>query len=258
MLSLTICVRCRFYDAYAFHANFLRLLSDNQVKSCTEQKDTPDYTRCTNKANQHATLASDMAWFNGSVPDVTPFPTGPYGGNPGSTDWQTAFPIIAHSLLKHYGATSHDVLTEIWPSLDLFMGYLDRLVEADPESKPTGLLLDGARGDWIPPGGNGVGGKKPPTSNTPTTSIAAFWHTLSVGYMHEIAEAIGRSADAARYSARLISNTKNFHKQFCESTALSLSLAFIAIRLARRCKSRLSIIYYLFIYLFIYHRSNCP
>ena len=56
MLSLTICVRCRFYDAYAFHANFLRLLSDNQVKSCTEQKDTPDYTRCTNKANQHATL----------------------------------------------------------------------------------------------------------------------------------------------------------------------------------------------------------
>ena len=192
MLSLTICVRCRFYDAYAFHANFLRLLSDNQVKSCTEQKDTPDYTRCTNKANQHATLASDMAWFNGSVPDVTPFPTGPYGGNPGSTDWQTAFPIIAHSLLKHYGATSHDVLTEIWPSLDLFMGYLDRLVEADPESKPTGLLLDGARGDWIPPGGNGVGGHKPPTSNTPTSSIAAFWHTLCVGYMHEIAEAIGR------------------------------------------------------------------
>ena len=27
-------------------------------------------------------------WFNGSVPDVTPFATGPYGGNPGTTDWQ--------------------------------------------------------------------------------------------------------------------------------------------------------------------------
>ena len=202
-----------FYDAYSFHANFLRLLSDNQVKGCTEQNDNGIYSRCTNKANTHATLASDIAWFSGSVPDVTPFPTGPYGGNPGSTDWQTAFPIIAHSLLKHYGAASHDLLTEVWPSLDLFMGYLDRLVQANPKSKDTGLLLDMARGDWIPPGGNGAA-SKPPTSNTPATSIAAFWHTLCVGYMHEIAEAIGRDADAARYSARLASNTENFHKQF--------------------------------------------
>jgi len=203
-----------FYDAYSFHANFLRLLGDNQVKSCTEQEDTPIYSRCTNKANKHATLASDIAWFNGSVPDVTPFPTGPYGGNPGTTDWQTAFPIIAHSLLKHYGAASHDLLTEVWPSLDLFMGYLDRLVQANPKSKTTGLLLDGARGDWVPPGGNGGSKSKPPTSNTPTSSISAFFHTLCAGYMSEIASAIGRTSDETRYHKRLISNTAAFHKQF--------------------------------------------
>ena len=203
-----------FYDAYSFHANFLRLLGDNQVKSCTEQEDTPIYSRCTHTANTNATLASDIAWFNGSVPDVTPFPTGPYGGNPGTTDWQTAFPIIGYSLLKHYGAASHELLTEVWPSLDLFMGYLERLIQANPKSKGSGLLLDGARGDWVPPGGNGGSRTKPPTSNTPTSSISAFFHTLCVGYMGEIASAIGRTSDAARYKARLASNTAAFHTQF--------------------------------------------
>lgn len=28
-------------------------------------------------------IPSSAVWFNGSVPDVTPFATGPYGGNPG-------------------------------------------------------------------------------------------------------------------------------------------------------------------------------
>ena len=44
--------------------------------------------------------------------------------------------MIAHTLLQHYGALTHAVLTELWPSLDLFMTYLERLVD-----EPTGLLL---------------------------------------------------------------------------------------------------------------------
>ena len=35
------------------------------------------------------------------------------------------------------------LLRSIWPSLQLFMQYLERLVE------PGGLLLSGARGDWV-------------------------------------------------------------------------------------------------------------
>ena len=115
---------------------------------------------------------------------VTPFPTGPYGGNPGTTDWQVAYVMIARNLALHYGAVTYPLLTELWQSLDLFMDYLDRLT--DPK---TGLLLQGARGDWIPPPGQ--------LFRTPSDSIAAFFHTLSVGYMAEIATAIGRTADAA-------------------------------------------------------------
>ena len=37
------------------------------------------------------------------------------------------------------------LLAELWPSLDLFMGYLDRLIanSKTPRSKELGLLLDG-------------------------------------------------------------------------------------------------------------------
>ena len=55
------------------------------------------------------------------------------GGNPGSTDWQTAFPVIARNVLLHYGELSHPLLQEIWPSLERFMAYLERLIEKSPE-----------------------------------------------------------------------------------------------------------------------------
>jgi len=116
-----------FFDAFGFHANFLRLLVDNQAKGCTDQPTTTIYHACAAPSN--AGGMGSAAWFNGSVPDVTPFSTGPYGANPGSTDWQTAFPVVARNLLLHYGPVlSKPLLTEIWPSLELFMTYLDRLI----------------------------------------------------------------------------------------------------------------------------------
>ena len=174
-----------FFDAFGFHANFLRLLVDNQGKGCTDQPTTTIYHACAAPSN--AGGMGSAAWFNGSVPDVTPFSTGPYGANPGSTDWQTAFPVVARNLLLHYGPVlSKPVLTEIWPSLELFMAYLERLITHSTQGSRL-LLLDGARGDWIPPEGN-MGGPYP----TPTKPISAFWHTLCVGYMAEIATAIGK------------------------------------------------------------------
>jgi hypothetical protein len=199
-----------FYDAFAFHANFLRLLADDQQKGCTDQPTTTIYSACRAPPNAPAGLGA-AAWFNGSVPDVTPFPTGPYGGNPGSTDWQTAFPVIARNVLLHYGARARPLLAELWPSLERFMAYLERLIEHSPtpRGRALGLLLDGARGDWIPPEGN-MGGPYP----TPTPPISAFWHTLCVGYMAEIAEAIGNTAAASFYTARLEKNRKAYHEYF--------------------------------------------
>eukprot|EP00937_MAST-01D_sp_MAST-1D-sp2_P006075 g6075.t1 len=187
-----------YFDAEAFHVNFLRLIRDNQRKLCVDQPHTSIYGPCS--ANGH----NATTWLNGSVPDVTPFPTGPYGGNPGSTDWQVAYVLIARALLLHHGDRVAPALADLWPSLDLLMAYFDRLVDAD-----SGLLLVGARGDWIPPEGNGRG-----PYPTPTAPISAFFHTLCVSYMAEIATAVGRSDDAARYTARLAKNRAAYHKKF--------------------------------------------
>lgn len=139
-----------------------------------------------------------------SIQDVTPFATGPYGGNPGTTDWQVAYVIIAHSLLVHFGEKSVPLLQELWPGLDAFMGYLDGM--ADPL---TGLLTKGARGDWIPPEGN----RKGPFP-TPTDTVASFFQTLCISHMADIARAIGDSAKAAWYSQRLAANRVAYHKAY--------------------------------------------
>ena len=188
-----------FYDAFAFHANFLQLIRDNQKKMCVNQPTTSIYGPCKTPDGSNAAV-----YFNGSVPDVTPFATGPYGGNPGTTDWQAAYPMVARALLLHSGKLALPLLADLWASLDHFMDYLGRLCD-----KQTGLLLTGARGDWVPPEGNFNGAY--PTS--PVT-LAAFTHTLCLAHMAEIAQALGRTSDFQRYSVRLAANKKAYHAKF--------------------------------------------
>ena len=196
-----------FYDAFAFHANFLRLLVDNQQKQCVDQPTTTIYHACAAPAN--AAGMSSAAWFNGSVPDVTPFPTGPYGGNPGSTDWQTAFPVIARNVLLHYGDIAKPVLAELWPSLDLFMQYLQRLIDhsTHPQSKQLGLLLDRARGDWIPPQGQ--------TYPTPTEPISAFWCALSVSRSVALYVALSRARSVSLSVSLSLPLSVSLHTSLC-------------------------------------------
>ena len=84
------------------------------------------------------------------------------------------------------------------------MEYLERLVE------PNGLLYQGARGDWIPPRD---------AIATPVEAVAAFSHTLSVSYMAEIANALGRVDEAAIYLARFAANKMAYHQAFYQNTS---------------------------------------
>jgi len=186
-----------FYASLPFHVNFLRLIADNQRKGCTDQPKTDLYGPCTAPPGK----GPAAAWFNGSVPDVVPFSTGPYGGNPGSTDWQAAYPMVARAILRHSGGAALAALAELFPSLERLMAYFDRL--ADPAS---GLLLTGARGDWIPPKSQAV--------STHSDIVAAFTHTLSVSHMADIAAALNETDAAKRYSARLRRNRAAFDAHF--------------------------------------------
>lgn len=67
------------HDMHAFYANFLNLIRDDQLMGCERMDAINGDLACKNPA-----LAA------GSVADVTPFTTGPYGAFPGSVVWQAA------------------------------------------------------------------------------------------------------------------------------------------------------------------------
>ena len=184
-----------FFDTQAFHTNFLRLIVDNQHKGCTNQPRTTIYGPCTHGSDNAS------VFFNGSVPDVVPFSTGPYGDGVGSVDWQAAFVMIARAMLRSYGERAVPILTEVWPSLQAFVGYLDRQLDAQ-----TGLLLTGARGDWVPPDGQPY--------STPAAEVSAFTHLLCMAYMAEIGEAVGDSEASADYKRRVNAGRAAYHAHF--------------------------------------------
>jgi hypothetical protein len=81
-------------DAQTFHTNFLQNINDDQVKGCQHNPKDPFIQPCTGPA---------VAKAAGAVPDVSPFQTSPYGSNPGSVVWQSAYPVIARNMWRHYG-----------------------------------------------------------------------------------------------------------------------------------------------------------
>ena len=183
-------------DAQSFHTNFLQNINDDQVKSCVHNPDDPFIHPCTGAA---------VALGAGAVPDVSPFQTSPYGSNPGSVVWQSAYPVIAFNMWRHYGDKA--VLKTHWSSLVSFMDYIERV--SDPK---THLTLTGGLSDWVPPGGNGHG------PVTDARECSAFYALLDTKHMADMAIAIGESSDAAKYTAMYEAGGKAYHEHFYNAT----------------------------------------
>ena len=179
-------------DAQTFHTNFLQNINDDQVKGCQNNPSDPFIQPCT---------GANVALNSGAVPDVSPFQTSPYGSNPGSVVWQSAYPVIAQRMWRHYADKA--AIQAHWPSLNAFMAYLDR--KADPK---THLVLTGGLSDWNPVGGNGKG------PDTPADECSAFYGLLDTIYMGQMAEGIGEAADAAKYKAQAADARVAYHKHF--------------------------------------------
>lgn len=186
------------FDCRQFHRSFLQSIRDDQVRGCQYNPLTDRDAPC-----------GDPVLQNGSVPDVTPFTTGPYGANPGSPVWQSALVVIAHNLWRHYA--DREALQELYPGLRLFIDYLHR--NADPN---TGLVLFGGLGDWVPPGGNSH-------NPTPTNSVSAFYWLYDLRLMVDIAQALGETSDAAYYQTLLANSTLAYHAYFFNSTTAGYS-----------------------------------
>lgn len=181
------------FNAQQFHRSFLQAIADDQRRGCQGNPQTDRDAPCSNPALN-----------NGSVPDVTPYTTGPYGSNPGAPVWQSAIVVISFNLWRHYGDV--EGVRALYPNLRDFMAYLER--NTDPAS---GLVLFGGLGDWVPPGGNAH-------QPTPTNSVSAFYWLHDLALMEVLAQVLGETADAAYYGALRANGTRAYHEMFFNAT----------------------------------------
>ena len=147
------------FDTSAFYTNFLRTISDVQMKGCrptTEQfkLEPPFHTCCSPTLDAlHPTIfqcspmsggASDTA---GSIPDVVPELWGNGGGRgyPGSPVWASALVAISDAVFARFGARS-DAIQQRWPNLVAYMAFNKRQAAFAPGKT---LPQYGLLGDWL-------------------------------------------------------------------------------------------------------------
>eukprot|EP00054_Salpingoeca_dolichothecata_P025500 m.179111 g.179111 ORF g.179111 m.179111 type:complete len:1109 (+) comp25377_c0_seq1:111-3437(+) len=179
-------------DMQSFHENFLRNIRDDQLYGCTH--------------NPHS-ACSDPSSDAGSVGDVTPFTTTPYGSFPGSPVWQAAYIVMTWHLYQTYGDAA--ILTQHYQGMQDLWGYWTR--HADPT---TGLVLFGGLGDWNPPR----------TETTPTPPTSAFYALYCLRLLIKSAKVLGKTSDAATYQTMYDHGAEQYHTKFYNASAQGYSL----------------------------------
>lgn len=159
------------FDMQAFYESWLRSIRDDQRRGCASRIPTP---------------CPDPAAEAGSVGDVSPFERTPYGLFPGSPAWQAAYTVISRNMYRNYG--NLEVIETLYDGLVEHMAYYDR-----HRDRATGLVLFGGLGDWVPPGGNDH-------QKTPTPAVSAYTWLMELADMAVLAQALGRTADAAAFA----------------------------------------------------------
>jgi len=129
---------------------------------------------------------------DGSFPHVIPNILG--GG--GSTAWSDAPILCTYNIYRNYGDTR--LIVEQYASMERYMKWLDGKTK-------DGITSVGGFGDWL----NAGGGAKKEVMDT-------AYHAYLLQIMAEMAQAIGRTEDAARYSQRCGDIKKAFAREFIQ------------------------------------------
>jgi len=193
------------HDMEAFYGNYLDLIRDDQLIGC----EIP--------TGEGGGSCSNAALHRGSLPDVVPFTTGPYGAFPGSTVWQAAYPVIAYNWWRAYNDTRG--LKVHWPGLVALSDYWARQPCA-----ASGQNLCGGLGDWVDVAW--------PNQTTPDTECSSFYNTLSMAYMSQLATALDLGSEAVLYASRFDTMSGLLWSTFANVTSQTSLVMQLALNLA--------------------------
>jgi hypothetical protein len=177
---------CVAVRAQAFYKNFLVLIRDDQLIGCEAMQ------------GEGGQSCPDAALAAGSIADVTPFTTGPYGAFPGSVVWQAAYPVITYNTWRAYG--DMQLINHHWNGLVALSDYWSRQPCAQDHQN-----LCGGLGDWVDP-------SWPARTTDAQVRVKAHRPPLSVLSVSEILHPHG---SLSLCSARGVCCTKKQHCRPC-------------------------------------------
>jgi alpha-L-rhamnosidase len=108
----------------------------------------------------------------------------PVGGGFGGILWGSAGIVVPWEAYLQYRDTA--LLEQHYPAMAAYLDYLETTL--DPK---TGLSSDAQLGDWLGPQNNALG----------AAFLATAYHAYDLGIMANVAEILGKTADAAKFRA---------------------------------------------------------
>jgi alpha-L-rhamnosidase len=151
---------------------------------------------------RHMQAMRDVQSAAGRFTDVAPV-----GGGFGGVLWGSAGIVVPWEAYLQYRDLA--LLERHYTAMVSYMDYLDTTIDAK-----TGLISDAQLGDWLGPQNNALG----------SAYLATAYHAYDLGIMAQVAEALGRPADAAKYKALYEKRKAFFNATFVNSEKKTLGL----------------------------------
>jgi alpha-L-rhamnosidase len=152
---------------------------------------------------RHLLAMRDMQAPSGRFPDIAPV-----GGGGGGVLWGSAGIVVPWENYLQFNNKA--LLEEHYPAMARYIDYLATTI-----NKETGLSSDGALGDWLGPQYSQLG----------SAFLATAYHIYDLQIMRNIAEILGKKADAEKYAKMHAERKAVFNAKFVNADHKTMGFA---------------------------------
>jgi alpha-L-rhamnosidase len=149
---------------------------------------------------RHMYAMRDVQLPSGKFTDIAPI-----GGGFGGVLWGSAGIVVPWETYRQYQDTG--LLEQHYPAMVAYMDYLETTIDLE-----TGLSSDGQLGDWLGPQNEALG----------TDFLVTAYHAYDLGIIAKVAQILGKSTDAQKYTERYAKRKAFFNTTFVNADKKSL------------------------------------